>query len=150
MNYKGPVLINPGGPGGSGTNLVARAGKNISAIVGPSFDILGFDPRGIGASTPSASCFESDSQRQLWSLQEGHRLLNASDDSVDIARARQILLGQRCEQKIGGEWGIARFMSTPDVARDMLEISQQLGREKLQYWGFVRTQRLATPSSRVH
>ncbi|KAI0355782.1 alpha/beta-hydrolase [Trametes cingulata] len=135
-DYRGPILINPGGPGGSGTDLVARAGKNISAIVGDSFDILGFDPRGIGASTPSASCFESDSQRKLWGLQKGHRLLNITDDSLHVYRAREKLVGRRCEEKIGGEWGIARFMSTPNVARDMLEISQKLGQEKLQYWGF--------------
>ncbi|KAI0630083.1 alpha/beta-hydrolase, partial [Trametes polyzona] len=135
-NYRGPILINPGGPGGSGTDLVARAGQNISRIVGPSFDVLGFDPRGVGASTPSADCFESDSQRKLWSLQDNHRLLNLSDDTIPLARARVSTVAQRCEAKIGGEWGIARFMSTPNVARDMLEISKQLGQEKLQYWGF--------------
>ncbi|KAI8968146.1 alpha/beta-hydrolase [Trametes punicea] len=135
-HYKGTILINPGGPGGSGTDLVARAGRNISRVVGESFDILGFDPRGTGASTPSASCFETDSQRKLWYLQEGHHLLNITDDSLEIQRARENAVARRCEDKIGGEWGIGRFMSTPDVARDMLEIVHQLGQEKLQYWGF--------------
>ncbi|KAI9061751.1 alpha/beta-hydrolase [Trametes sanguinea] len=134
--YMGTILINPGGPGGSGTDLVARAGHNISRIVGDSFDILGFDPRGIGASTPVATCFETDSQRKLWALQEGHRLFNASDDTLAIQLAREKTIAQRCDEKIGGEWGIGRFMSTPDVARDMLEIVQQLGQDKLQYWGF--------------
>ncbi|KAI0645977.1 alpha/beta-hydrolase [Trametes meyenii] len=135
-NYKGTILVNPGGPGGSGTDFIARAGQNISRIVGDSFDVLGFDPRGIGASTPSASCFETDSQRQLWNLQEGHQLLNTTNGSLEIQRAREKAVAARCEEKIGGEWGIARFMSTPDVARDMLEITQKLGQEKLQYWGF--------------
>ncbi|KAI0665892.1 alpha/beta-hydrolase [Trametes maxima] len=134
--HRGTILINPGGPGGSGTDLVARAGQNISRVVGDSFDILGFDPRGIGASTPSASCFETDSQRKLWYLQEGHQLLNITNGSLEIQRAREKALAARCEEKIGGEWGIARFMSTPDVARDMLEITQKLGQKKLQYWGF--------------
>ncbi|KAI0762145.1 alpha/beta-hydrolase [Trametes elegans] len=135
-NYKGTILINPGGPGGSGTSLLARAGQNISRVVGDSFDILGFDPRGIGASTPSASCFETESQRKLWNLQRGPQLLNISDSSLGFVHAREKSTAQRCAEKIGGEWGIARFMSTPDVARDMLEIVQQLGQEKLQYWGF--------------
>ncbi|KAI0661310.1 alpha/beta-hydrolase [Cubamyces menziesii] len=135
-NYKGTILINPGGPGGSGTSLVGRAGRTISRIVGDSFDILGFDPRGTGASTPSANCFETDSQRKLWNLQDDHRLLNLTDDTVEFQWARANVVAQRCEAKIGGEWGIARFMSTADVARDMLEIVQKLGQEKLQYWGF--------------
>ncbi|KAH9859141.1 alpha/beta-hydrolase [Lenzites betulinus] len=135
-NHRGPLLINPGGPGGSGTDLVARSGRKISRIVGGSFDVLGFDPRGTGASTPSASCFDTASQRALWRLQDDARLLNVSDDTVRLELARQTTTGKRCEQKIGGEWGIGRFMSTPDVARDMLEISQMLGQEKLQYWGF--------------
>ncbi|KAI0630076.1 alpha/beta-hydrolase [Trametes polyzona] len=135
-NYRGPILINPGGPGGSGTNLIARAGRNISRVVGDSFDILGFDPRGIGASTPSANCFDSDSQRKLWALQDEHRLLNASDDTLPLVHARIKTVARRCEEKIGGEWGIGRFMSTAHVSRDMLEISKQLGHGKLQYWGF--------------
>ena len=48
--YRGPVLINPGGPGGSGVDFVAAAGPLLSTIIGPEFDIIGFDPR--GASNP--------------------------------------------------------------------------------------------------
>ena len=137
-NYRGTIFLNPGGPGGSGTDLLRRFGENISEIVGPSFDLLGFDPRGTGMSTPSISCFDTASERAIWGTQEGHQLLNASDDSsVGVFRARAQLLGQRCEERIGGEWDIGKFVSTPYVARDMLEISQMLGQEKLQFWGFV-------------
>ncbi|KAI0692738.1 alpha/beta-hydrolase [Cerioporus squamosus] len=135
-NYRGTIVLNPGGPGGSGTEFVGRMGKNIGDVVGPSFDLLGFDPRGTGMTTPLAWCFNSDSERAIWSTQEGHQLLNASDNSVGLFHARAKLLGQRCGTRIGGEWGIGRFVSTPNVARDMLEISQMLGQDKLQYWGF--------------
>ncbi|RPD54765.1 alpha/beta-hydrolase [Lentinus tigrinus ALCF2SS1-7] len=135
-NYRGTIFLNPGGPGGSGTEFVGRAGKNIANVVGPSFDLLGFDPRGTGMTTPLAWCFNTDSERAIWNTQEGHQLLNASDDSVGVFHARTKLLGQRCEKRIGGEWGIGRFVSTPNVARDMLEISQMLGQDQLQYWGF--------------
>jgi len=45
-DYRGPLLMNPGGPGGSGVDLVLSSGPLFQAIVGPQFDILGFDPRG--------------------------------------------------------------------------------------------------------
>ena len=63
--------------------------------------------------------------------------MNASDGSVAIYRARAKMLGERCADRIGGEWGIGRFAGTAYVARDMLEMTQKLGQPKLQYWGFV-------------
>ena len=136
-NYRGTIFLNPGGPGGSGVGLIDRRGKNISRIVGPAYDVLSFDPRGIGYTTPLASCFDSKAQRDIWASQEGHRLMNASDGSVAIYRARAKMLGERCAHRIGGEWGIGRFAGTAYVARDMLEMTQKLGQPKLQYWGFV-------------
>ena len=44
--YRGPLLINPGGPGGAGVDLVLAAGPLMHDILGSHFDILGFDPRG--------------------------------------------------------------------------------------------------------
>jgi pimeloyl-ACP methyl ester carboxylesterase len=44
--YRGPVLFNPGGPGGSGVALILALGNTFSTIIGPQFDIVGFDPRG--------------------------------------------------------------------------------------------------------
>lgn len=41
--YRGPILINPGGPGGSGIEAVMIVGGHLSAIVGPQFHLVGFD-----------------------------------------------------------------------------------------------------------
>jgi len=44
--YRGPVLVNPGGPGGSGVDLAQQLGSAIQTVIGTEFDIVGFDPRG--------------------------------------------------------------------------------------------------------
>ena len=45
--YRGPVLINPGGPGGSGVDFALGLGSLSETLIGPEFDIIGFDPRGM-------------------------------------------------------------------------------------------------------
>jgi pimeloyl-ACP methyl ester carboxylesterase len=151
-NYLGPILVNPGGPGDSGTQFIGELGANISAAVGPQFDIVGFDPRGTGATTPAVQCYATESQQRIWQLQQGSFIvgLNATDGSIPYEKARENALGQKCAQYIGGsdvgnykgntsEWAAGRFMSTASVATDMLHITQKMGFEKLQYIGYVST-----------
>ncbi|KAF8075851.1 hypothetical protein FPV67DRAFT_1469501 [Lyophyllum atratum] len=109
--YRGPILINPGGPGGSGVDVVLRAGALLSGIIGPQFDILGFDPRGVGRSTPRVSFFETDVERELWGGSSGMQDLSVLNASAD---------------------GLARAWAP----RDMLSIVKAHGKEKLLYWGF--------------
>src|SRR5215468_8495580 len=53
----GSLLVNPGGPGASGMVAVATLSKQIDeSELGERFDLVGFDPRGIGASTPAVRC----------------------------------------------------------------------------------------------
>ncbi|KAJ6510771.1 Alpha/Beta hydrolase protein, partial [Mycena sanguinolenta] len=118
-SYRGPVLINPGGPGGSGVDMVAAAGALLSRIIGPEFDIVGFDPRGVSRSIPRISASIAS--------------VNSSADALARGWARGILLGQRAGKQDDGS---LRFMTTDHTARDMLRIVQAHGREKLQYWGF--------------
>ncbi|KAF9474278.1 alpha/beta-hydrolase [Pholiota conissans] len=129
--YRGPILFNPGGPGGEGIGLIQRQGEHFRRIVGPQFDIVGFDPRGIGRSTPRTSLFKNDVERAIWDAGSGQ--VNTTDEGVAKTWARAIVLGQNAADNDDGS---LQFMNTEQTARDMLSIVEAHGRSKLQYWGF--------------
>jgi pimeloyl-ACP methyl ester carboxylesterase len=146
--YRGPVLFNPGGPGGSGVTFVALAGPALSQIIGPEFDVVGFDPRGksssaakqhaddyfqgVAHSTPRVSLFATDVERLLWqSTQVGD--LNATADAVARTWARAQISGRLAAERAAD---ILPHINTDNTARDMLRIVEAHGQKKLQYWGF--------------
>ncbi|EJD51018.1 alpha/beta-hydrolase [Auricularia subglabra TFB-10046 SS5] len=132
-NYQGTILVNPGGPGGSGTDFVLSSAASLSQLFGPTFDVLGFDPRGTGASTPLAQCFSSAEEAHTWALMDV-KVLRTSGGSVQLAQAQDDVIGELCARALG-EWGIGRFMDTATIATDMLHIVEKLGQDKLQYYG---------------
>jgi pimeloyl-ACP methyl ester carboxylesterase len=149
-DYRGPVIFNPGGPGGDGVNFMLRLGQAFSAIVGPHFDLVTFDPRGkscgpfsadsdvhltslgVGRTTPRVSLYGTDIERALWTQWEWPGL-NASTNAIQLAWARAQILGRLAEER---DCGGAKHVSTDTVARDMLRITQAYGRDRIQYWGF--------------
>ncbi|KAJ3501291.1 hypothetical protein NLJ89_g9403 [Agrocybe chaxingu] len=54
-SYRGPVLFNPGGPRGSGVDFIIMARDMLATIIGPQFDLIGFDPRGAQFTLPFRS-----------------------------------------------------------------------------------------------
>ncbi|KAI1435990.1 Alpha/Beta hydrolase protein [Xylaria sp. CBS 124048] len=133
-----PLLVNPGGPGGSGVKFVQSRAKSFPQLVGDQHDIIGFDPRGVGASTPRADCFSSPdgsdgaSERHIAYLnrltwltgEQGSGLTNSSDVALTLLNARARALGQLCQRmdKSQGKNSILRHMTTPNSAWDMLSI----------------------------
>ncbi|CAA7262051.1 unnamed protein product [Cyclocybe aegerita] len=131
-SYRGPVLFNPGGPGGSGVDFIITAGDMFATIVGPQFDLIGFDPRGTGRSLPRVSFFKTDVERALWGRM-GIRVVNNSDEGIARTWARATLLGQLAAEQDDGS---LRHINTDQTAQDMLRIVEAYGQKKLQYWGF--------------
>ncbi|KAJ7908232.1 hypothetical protein B0H13DRAFT_2017302 [Mycena leptocephala] len=123
--YRGPLLFNPGGPGASG--------RSFQVVLGNEYDIVSFDPRGVSYSTPVASFFQTDAERALWNAGSLPTSLNASSDSLPHDWARGRLMGQLAAQRDPS--GILKYMTTDNVARDMLLITQKFGFEKLKYYG---------------
>ncbi|KUJ13110.1 alpha/beta-hydrolase [Mollisia scopiformis] len=134
-DYKGPVFINPGGPGGSGIWYVKHLAPYYQSVVGRNHDIISFDPRGIGMTLPSVDCWNStysSVSALLWELQDPPNV-DAHPGSVYDAYAYAAAFSRHCADNIGD---IGRFVNTPNVARDMLQMIDKLGEDKLQYWGF--------------
>ncbi|NNN35775.1 alpha/beta fold hydrolase, partial [Streptomyces sp. S3(2020)] len=53
---QGPLLVNPGGPGGSGLTLAGFVAGSLPEAVAAQYDVIGFDPRGVGKSKPALDC----------------------------------------------------------------------------------------------
>ncbi|KAF1975861.1 hypothetical protein BU23DRAFT_552339 [Bimuria novae-zelandiae CBS 107.79] len=138
--YAGPMLINPGGPGGSGISLALMQAHNLRTVVGPShsetgdksegkhYDILGFDPRGIGFTEPKAYCMPDNPSSWSWRLRETTEgILGSSDAALGRLWSMSHAYGQSCKQHSGadGSPDIKQYMSTASVARDMLEVAEK-------------------------
>lgn len=130
-SYGGPILLNPGGPGGPGVEMVRAFGPTFQFVADTPgvrhFDVMGFDPRGTGLSTPSAECFENDFERRLNELRD-HRIPSAATEQglhmkFEVSEGIQKLCAQQTADQAGGS--IFLHMSTASVARDMLEIVER-------------------------
>ncbi|KAL1861502.1 hypothetical protein VTK73DRAFT_7067 [Phialemonium thermophilum] len=126
------IVVNPGGPGGSGTSFTWRAAEEVTATLSNNtFDVLGWDPRGVNTSQPTISCFPYDADRDRWSqLARQYREAASASPSAQLrfADAMNDAIFSACRTTIGD---LARFVSTAFVARDMEEIRKALGEEEL-------------------
>ncbi|KAF8188141.1 Alpha/Beta hydrolase protein [Mycena galopus ATCC 62051] len=134
--YRGPILFNPGGPGGSGVESLVANGQSFQVVLGSQanqYDFVSFDPRGVSYSTPIASVFETDVERALWNSGSLPTSLNASSNAIPNAWGRAHLFGTLAAQRDASQ--ILKYLTTDNVARDMLYITQKFGFDKLQYYG---------------
>jgi len=126
----GSLFINPGGPGGSGVDVVLEAGQFLySDEVRARFDLVGFDPRGIIRSTP-LRCYETfdDAQADLWPISFP---VTKAEERVWVRSDRAI--ARACAER-GGP--ILDHMSTANVARDMDLLRRAVGDRQLTYAGY--------------
>lgn len=121
----GAVLFNPGGPGGSGFDYVARAGERIDKQMNLArrFDIIGFDPRGVQRSGGIRCLSDAD----LESIYFGD-----SAPAAEVGLAIEQTLAGLCKERYGDTLGL---YSTENTARDMDAIRVALGDEQISYIG---------------
>jgi len=127
------ILVNPGGPGGSGVSLVKFLDElnSIPEKIANNFNIVGFDPRGVGGSTP-VHCSEFD-------LSEFNPYPNNENDLRKIFDYHANF-SAKCFQKYGD---YLRHLGSLNVVHDMNEIRKALGEDKLNFIGYSYGTRLA-------
>jgi pimeloyl-ACP methyl ester carboxylesterase len=124
---QGVLLVNPGGPGGDGLPLAAETAQGLSPGVAAEYDIVGFDPRGVGSSVPSLSC-----DRTFFSgVRPNYVPATAAAEQVLVNRAKTYAAD--CGQKYG--W-LLPAMTSANTARDMDSIRAAFGVSKINYYAF--------------
>lgn len=121
----GPLLINPGGPGGSGVSFAYAAGDAFSDTITDRFDVIGFDPRGQARSSV-INC-DSDAVGE-----QANYLYPRSASDYAALRAANRALVQTCRDLSGP---LVKYVDTASVVRDMDAIRAALGERKISYYG---------------
>ncbi|WP_209306729.1 alpha/beta hydrolase [Microbacterium paludicola] len=119
----GSLVVNPGGPGFPGVGYAAQlADVWVDNALTERFDIVGFDPRGTGATVPALDCY-SDAERDAGA---------GSASQLSYSGVRPLV--EACAESVGGEEALAH-LGTRDVARDMDVIRAVLGDTSLSFAG---------------
>lgn len=124
----GSLVVNPGGPGFGASDWAILAASNYGRALLERFDIVGWDPRGTGLSTPAIDCTD-DYDRYFANVD-----ITPDDESerqtiIDLADEFQTNCAQR-------NTAILRHVGTNDSARDIDTIRQALGEDQITYFGF--------------
>ena len=126
----GTLFTNPGGPGASGVDFVKSSAAIFSSDLRKHYDIVGWDPRGVGASTP-VDCYGTKAlDRFLFSdpdLPEGSAELRRQTEQAGID------FGRACERETGP---LLAHVGTADTVRDLDMLRAAAGERRLDYFGF--------------
>ncbi|KLO10589.1 hypothetical protein SCHPADRAFT_510397 [Schizopora paradoxa] len=144
---RGTVFLNPGGPGGSGVSLATITGKFFAEIIGPHYDIVGFDPRGIGETLPKVQCFPHPIDQHIFRantvFEQGFSVSsNLSDPRTRehlIEQQRQFLAMKKTQAELCGQRmsEALPYMGTATVVRDLFLMTSMLDDHHalINYWG---------------
>ena len=127
VNRVGTLMVNPGGPGGSGIEYVRSADFLFSPEILDRFDIVGFDPRGVAESNPIV-CFEPQEADEFLASDATPDDAAETDYLIELSSDLGALCGERAPELVAQ-------IGSMDVARDMDVIRAVLGESKLDYLG---------------
>lgn len=128
-NRIGSLFINPGGPGGSGVDAVRAVAQFFPQELQARFDIVGFDPRGVGLSTP-VQCFATAADQQTFLASLPAFPVTRTEETAFINAFAQFDAACAVRNRT-----MLAHMSTANADRDMDLLRQAVGDEKLTYLG---------------
>lgn len=124
--YQGSLLVNPGGPGGTGRDFASRVAEGLPDGLKATYDVIGFDPRGVGGSTPSLTC-------------DANYFAPVRPDYIPTTQAIEATWLKKsagytkaCGTKYGS---LLNHMKTTDAVQDMDSIREALGQQQINYYG---------------
>ncbi|MFJ8072382.1 alpha/beta hydrolase [Streptomyces sp. NPDC096176] len=126
----GTLFFNPGGPGGPGTVQMPQNYESFPREVRERFDIVSWDPRGVGSST-AVTCFASPEEAAEWGATKAVGFPVGGKERTAFIGAYKDLV-RRCEQR---DPELLRHVSTADTARDLDRLRQAVGEPQLTYQG---------------
>lgn len=123
----GQLVVNPGGPGGSGVDYASSGAFTFGDKLTDYFDIVGFDPRGVGKSAP-LECAGTEQTDEFLSVDPD------PDTSDEVTRLDRLTreFGEGCLSRSGD---LTRHISTVEAAKDMDVLRAALGEHQLDYLG---------------
>lgn len=132
----GSLVVNPGGPGGSGVDAAVGLALTLPTDLLRRFDVVGFDPRGVGLSAP-IECVPAELKDRAIALDPDARTPAAYQAQVQVAKE----VSQGCLKKYGED---LQHYNTEETARDMDLVRQAMGDAKLTYLGYSYGTRLGS------
>ncbi|WP_433253674.1 alpha/beta hydrolase [Streptosporangium sp. CA-135522] len=128
-NHLGVLLVNPGGPGASGRNLAKYVAAQLPESLADRFDVIGFDPRGVGDSEPALRCV--DPAKYYAPPRPDEVPGNEREEAVLLGRAKEYAAA------CGNRWSwMLPHMTTENSARDMDAIREALGESEISFLGY--------------
>ncbi|MEU6625785.1 alpha/beta hydrolase [Streptomyces litmocidini] len=123
---RGTLMVIPGGPGSSGVQRLGQKGAALAKETDGAYDLVAFDPRGVGGST-KARCGFAEEDRRLVTL----RSWPAADGGIGENAARSRRMAEACARNGGAT---LRGLTTANQVRDLEQLRQALGERKLSAW----------------
>ena len=123
---RGVLIFNPGGPGAAGLDYLDFVQRRLPKAVRDSFDIVAFDPRGIGASQPKlTNCRTAEPKLPATGPVDWQAVTSAYVDVMSAA-LQECLAVNEADVQFVGSW---------QVIRDIDALRRALGEEKISFWG---------------
>jgi pimeloyl-ACP methyl ester carboxylesterase len=141
QKYQGPLLVNPGGPGGSGLTLAGYLASSLPKKVAAQYDVIGFDPRGVGASRPALNCRPT----QFAPARPNSLPDTGKTEKANLKRAEDF--ARACAAKYGD---VLPYIDTVSAAEDIDAIRTALGAKKINYFGYSYGTYLGAVYAKLH